>query len=145
MVFGLLFFIVNLLLVLQIISIGSSLVSERYTYVPYIGLAFLGSMLLTRINISLVKPLYWSLPLILAGVFGYLSFQRTKVWKDSHSLWTDVIEKYPDAPMPRTNRANYNITAAVDPANKNRIDTLYREALEDCNTALVHKPGDVAA
>src|SRR5678815_6094803 len=35
-VFSLLFFIVNLLLVMQFLSIGLTIVSERYTYVPYI-------------------------------------------------------------------------------------------------------------
>ncbi|HET9826142.1 MAG TPA: hypothetical protein VFP87_12470, partial [Chitinophagaceae bacterium] len=36
--FGFLFFVVNLLLVLQVVSIGTTIVSERYTYVPYIGI-----------------------------------------------------------------------------------------------------------
>src|SRR6188768_909246 len=40
-VFSVSFFIVNLLLVMQFISIGLTIVSERYTYVPYIGLSFL--------------------------------------------------------------------------------------------------------
>src|SRR5690606_15968153 len=39
-VFGLAFFLVNLLLVLQLVSIGNAVVAERYTYVPYIGLFF---------------------------------------------------------------------------------------------------------
>ena len=144
-VFSLLFFIVNLLLVLQIISIGSSLVSERYTYVPYIGLAFLAGMLLTRVQTNFSKPVLWGLPIVLTIVFGYMSFQRTKVWKDSSSLWGDVIQKYPNAVLPRTNRANYNIVAALDPANKDRADSLYKQALEDCNIALINKPGDIAA
>ena len=50
-VFGLLFFLVNILLVLQLVPIGFTIVSERYTYVPYIGLAFLVAMIVTR-NVS---------------------------------------------------------------------------------------------
>jgi hypothetical protein len=41
LVFGLGFFLINLLLVIQIIPVGRAIVAERYTYVPYIGLFFI--------------------------------------------------------------------------------------------------------
>ena len=40
-IFGILFFIINLALVLQIIPVGTSVVSERYTYLSYFGLFFI--------------------------------------------------------------------------------------------------------
>jgi tetratricopeptide (TPR) repeat protein len=144
LVFGFLFFIINLLLVLQFISIGSSLVPERYTYVPYIGLAFMLGMLLTRLKISISKPLFLGISAIISVIFGVMSFQRTKVWKNSNTLWTNVIEQYPNAPIPRTNRANDNIMRATNPANKDSADALYKQALEDCNVALKNKPDDIA-
>jgi protein O-mannosyl-transferase len=144
-VFGLSFFIINLLLVLQVVAIGSSLVSERYTYIPYIGLAFCICMLLAEVNIKLSKTINWALPLSVSVVFGSMTFERTKVWKDSNSLWSDAIEKYPDEPLPRTNRANYNIMLAINSTDKPRADSLYQYALEDCNVALIAKPDDVTA
>jgi len=46
LVFSFFFFIINLALVLQIVSIGGTLLAERYTYVPYIGICFfIGFML----------------------------------------------------------------------------------------------------
>src|SRR6266498_5191424 len=58
-VFGFLFFVINLLLVLQIISIGLTIVSERYTYVPYIGLSFMIATLVSRIKFIPQKVVSW--------------------------------------------------------------------------------------
>jgi hypothetical protein len=46
--FGIAFYIVNLSLVLQIFSVGSAVIAERYTYIPYIGLFFIAGCLLDR-------------------------------------------------------------------------------------------------
>ena len=143
-VFGFLFFIINLLLVLQIISIGSSLVPERYTYVPYIGLAFMFAMLLTNLKPNNSKLVFIGLSVLITAIFGLTTFKRTKIWKDSNTLWTNVIEHYPNAPLPRTNRANDNIIRATNPVNKDSVNALYQQALEDCNVALRNKPGDIA-
>jgi tetratricopeptide (TPR) repeat protein len=134
--FGFLFFVINLLLVSQVISIGYTLVAERYTYMPYIGLAFLCGMWLNKFAENKMKPLLWVLPLAITIVFGYITYQRTQVWKDSDTLWTDVINRYPDAPVPRTNRANYYTKLMEDPANKSRANELFQKALDDCNNAL---------
>jgi tetratricopeptide (TPR) repeat protein len=133
-VFGFLFFIVNLLLILQIISIGTTIVSERYTYVPYIGLAFLFSMLLDKYDNVIVKTVKWIVPAAIIAAFGIVTFQRTKVWKNSETLWSDAIEHYPNAPQPRTSRANY--TLKLPTTNQSEKDARFKQALEDCNIAI---------
>jgi Flp pilus assembly protein TadD len=133
-VFGLSFFIVNLLLVVQIISIGTTIVSERYTYVPYIGLAFLYSMLLVKYNNGVVKTVKWIVPAVIIAAFGIITFQRTKVWKNSETLWTDAIEHYPNAPQPRASRANY--TLKLPATTQSEKDARFKQALEDCNIAI---------
>jgi len=138
LVFGLLFFVINLLLVLQIISIGNTIVSERYTYVPYIGLSFIVGIFFDRYSKS--KLPFWLTAGAVTLIFGIITFQRTKVWKDSDSLWSDVIKHYPYSPVPRTNRANYIINRAIDPANKAQKDILFQRALDDCNVAINVKP-----
>jgi tetratricopeptide (TPR) repeat protein len=140
-VFSLLFFIVNLLLVMQFVSIGLTIVSERYTYIPYIGLAFLIGMWLNRYPGSAQSNWVKAIPLIIGVVFGIISFQRTKVWKNADTLWTDVIKHYPDAATPRSNHANYLKTIAVLPEYKARQNELLLRALEDCNVAIRVKPG----
>jgi protein O-mannosyl-transferase len=144
-VFSLLFFIVNLLLVVQFVSIGLTIVSERYTYVPYIGLSFLGGMWLEKYLVSSSNTLIKAVPFVVAIVFGIISFQRTKVWKDGDTLWADVIKKYPDAATPRSNHANYLKGLAAKPENKAQESGLLQRALEDCNVAIRLKPTHIKA
>jgi len=139
-IFGLLFFITNLLLVLQIISIGLTIVSERYTYVPYIGLSFLLGMSLNDSKANAAKYLKWALPVAITLIFGMITFERTKIWNNSGVLWADVIEHYPNAPYARTNRANFLAKRALEPAYKELKDSFYRQAIEDCNIALAINP-----
>jgi len=144
-VFSLLFFIVNLLLVVQFVSIGLTIVSERYTYVPYIGLSFLAGMWLEKYLVTSFNMLLKSVPFAIALVFGIISFQRTKVWKDGDTLWADVIKKYPDAATPRSNHANYLKSMAAKPEYKARENELLQRALEDCNVAITLKPTHIKA
>ena len=143
-IFGLLFYVVNLLLVLQIVSIGLAIVSERYSYVPYIGLAFMFAMLVSRSK--LIPP---KVSIAVAGIFllvmGVMSFQRTKVWKNSGVLWSNVLETYPRAPYARTNRANYLSKLALRPDKKASADSIYKVALEDCAIALEVRPNHAPA
>lgn len=134
-VFGILFYVINLLLVLQIISIGLAIISERYTYVPYIGLSFMLATLVSRIK--LVPPKIW---LAVATLFiiamGIISFERAQVWRNSGTLWTDALKTYPKAPYARTNRANYLSKLALRPDQKPFADSIYKVAFEDCAIAL---------
>jgi tetratricopeptide (TPR) repeat protein len=139
-VFSLLFFIVNLLLVVQFVSIGLTIVSERYTYIPYIGLSFLAGMWLNKYLSSSASSFIKAIPFIVGIIFGFISFQRTKVWKDGDTLWSDVIKHYPDAATPRSNHANYLKKMAGMPEYRSRANELLLRALEDCNVAIKLKP-----
>lgn len=144
-IFSILFFIVNLLLVIQIISIGLTIVSERYTYIPYIGLSFLFGMWLNRYAESNQKTFVRAVPLAIGIIFGIISFQRTKIWKDGDTLWSSVIKQYPDAATPRSNHADQLRKMAAMPENKGRSNELFLKALEDCNVAIQLKPTHVKA
>jgi hypothetical protein len=87
LIFSLLFFIVNLLLVVQFVSVGLTIVSERYTYVPYIGSSFLMGMWLNKYLDSKSASFIKAILFIIVIIFGFISFQRTKVWKDGDTLW----------------------------------------------------------
>jgi tetratricopeptide (TPR) repeat protein len=144
-VFSLLFFIVNLLLVMQFISIGLTIVSERYTYVPYIGLSFLVGMWLNKYLESNSSSVIRAIPFVIAIIFGFISFQRTKVWKDGDTLWSDVVKHYPDAATPRSNHADYLRKMAGLPAYKTQKDELLRRALEESSIAIKLKPTHIKA
>ncbi len=141
-VFGMLFYVTNLLLVLQLVSFGNTIVSERYTYVPYIGIAFMLSGMASRLSSS--RVVLSAMSLVAIGVFGPMSYQRTQVWHDSETLWTDVISHYPYTSVPRTNRANHISTLAGDPAYASRANAMNLQALTDCDTALKVDPKHAA-
>jgi tetratricopeptide (TPR) repeat protein len=136
LVFSFFFFMINLALVLQIVSIGGTLLAERYTYVPYIGIAFFIGMMLDKYSATINRSLLWGITGAVVLLFGIITFQRTKVWKDSDTLWTNVLEHFPNSSVPRTNRANYLIRISSSPENKTRQNELLQRALEDCNEAL---------
>lgn len=111
--FGFGFYFVTIALVLQFLSVGQVIMAERYSYVPYIGLLFVIGTLLNDLmekKISLKNPIIFSV-FSVAIFFSYITHERTKVWMNSGTLWTDVIEKYPFPPWPvevaYENRGNY--------------------------------------
>jgi protein O-mannosyl-transferase len=108
--FGALFFIVNLILVLQFLSIGDAIMAERYTYVPYIGLFFILAMGFDRFyhsqNVKF-KP-YKSFALVavvaIAVAFAGLTYTRCQVWENDVTIADDLMEKYPDDRLALNNK-----------------------------------------
>jgi len=105
---GLLIFLFTIFPVLQFLPVGETIISERYTYVPYIGLFFvIGHAYRYADRYSLLRGIKSSAPYILAVYFviiGAITWGRTRVWKDSVSFWTDVIANYPNNKIPYNNR-----------------------------------------
>ena len=100
--FGLAFFFINILLVLQLLTVGAAVIAERYTYLPYIGLFFALAWCLDDPNDA--APKRFPLRIVLAACFALLlplslvqTWVRCDVWRDSASLWDDTIRKYPTA------------------------------------------------
>ena len=98
LIFGASLFVLPLLPTLQLLPIGYAIIAERYVYMPYLGLFYLLACALQK----LTERSSVSRPVLAIGVvsavllaFGYLAHERTKVWKDSYTLWTNVIENYP--------------------------------------------------
>ena len=129
--FGVGFYAINLALVLQLMPFGNSVVSERYTYVPYIGLVF-GIMMnwATAPRLQGIKNAALGVFLVAAFVFAILANKQVKVWKDSLTLWTKAIEIYPDSYIARSNRGHYL-------ANELKQ---YDQALADYTVALETEP-----
>ncbi|MEZ0610533.1 tetratricopeptide repeat protein [Fibrella sp. WM1] len=106
--FGLAFLGLNLLLTLQLVkAVGSAAYADRYTYMAYTGLFFAIAMTLDRPRATTTR---WAL-LAVAGLFSIacalLSIQRIGVWKNSETLWTDVLKTQPFSATAYSNRALY--------------------------------------
>lgn len=100
-IFGFSFFLITIFLVLQFTPFGFAVVSERYTYLPYIGLLIILGKFYTYI-IETKPNLKFNINLFLIAVifiFSIVSFQRNKVWKNSIDLITDMTIKYPKFAM----------------------------------------------
>ncbi len=114
LVFGFLFFLVTVLPVLQFIPVGATLVADRYTYVPYVGLFFIVAYVFSYHLDSRntgpkgsVKRFPLAACVLLAlfvTVCSVIAWQRTQVWADGTTLWSDVIDKNPGAAVAYFNR-----------------------------------------
>ena len=122
-VFGLLFFICSILIVLQIFPFGRAIVAERYTYVPYIGLLYIVGACYVRFTSAR--------PYFTAGlVFFFIAFclaagSRNTYWENAVRLFSDAIAQYPDQERPYWLRGN---------AYRNQEQL--QEAFNDYQTAL---------
>lgn len=114
--FGFGFFLINLLLVIHIIPLGDAIISERYTYLPYLGLYFIAANVFFKIislenNFIPNKILKTIIPILfIAFLFHtcYSSYERTKVWNNSKTLWSNCINQYPNlADIAYNNRGNF--------------------------------------
>lgn len=88
LLFGFLFLGITLGPVLKIIPTGNDLVSNRYAYMPYIGLyAVLGYFIF-----NLKKTWLNTFAFILIVAFGVKSYSYQFTYKDSLAVWTKIIE-----------------------------------------------------
>lgn len=99
-VFGMGFYFITIVFVLQFISVGQVIMADRYSYLSYLGLLFPIGVFLNKYaekNNTFKKRIVLSI-LSLSILFIFISRERIKVWENTETLWTDVIEKYPFPP-----------------------------------------------
>lgn len=107
--FGLGFFIVNIILLLQILGAGQGFLADRFTYIAYLGLFFMMAYYLDKLVLARPKfkiPMAGLIGLVLVA-YSYQTFQQNKIWKDSASLWSHVLKYYENSTLPWGNRANH--------------------------------------
>lgn len=127
--FGFGFYFINLLLVLQFFIVGSAIMADRYTYIPYIGIFYIIGWLLARWqNQSLNKSMAYILAI--GVIMTVMSFKQSQHWKNSTTLWEHAIDVHPSY------RA-YNNRGLVYRKEKNN-----QKALEFYNEAIKLNPTD---
>ena len=117
-------FILMIALVLQFISVGSAIMADRYSYLPYLGAFFLMASVADQLVQKRKKVLYAG-SIIIALVFMKLCYERVGIWQNSETLWTDVIKKYPFKISQKGQTIQVDQTG-VEVAYKNR-GNYYRE------------------
>jgi protein O-mannosyl-transferase len=134
LVFGIVFFLVHVGLVLKFIPMGGEIVCDRYMYLPGIGIFLIlgwaycrvleGRGIRSRVGIALT-----ALMVIAVLVFSVMSHVKIRAWKDSFTMYGDVLDKYPNLALAYDNRGSAR-AALKD----------YTGALADYNRALEIRP-----
>lgn len=108
-VFGMLVFIFNVIFMLQIVGAGQGFLADRFTYIPYLGLFFIFGYILDQwLKKSPEKSnLLMGCVAAIALAYGFMTFQQNKIWTNSGTLWTHVLQYYKRSTLPYGNRANY--------------------------------------
>lgn len=151
-VYGFAFYAITVFLVLQLIPVGSAIMADRYTYLPYIGIAWLTGHYWQKFSgsnspfsVSTRYLLNFLLIFFLATI-TLTGWSRVKVWKNAGLFWSDMLGKYPNLSYAYANRgqyyyndlkdknkalADYNQGVTVDPRSyhtfKNRGYLHYKE------------------
>ena len=139
--FGFLFFVVNIFLVLQILPVGDAIMADRYTYVSYIGLFIIIGFFFERLALKFKNYrsiIYGALGIYLL-VLAIFTYERTNIWRDSFTLWKETIKNYPSAV------AYVNLGLAKEKVNIEEAYRDFKKASEiDSNYALAwHNMGAV--
>ena len=131
--FGAGFFVACIFLVLQLFPVGPTIMSERYSYLPSIGFFFVVAYFIHQLitnRVATKAPIY----IALSGYSLFLSvatYKRCDVWKDSMTLWTNVLEQFPYVGTALNNRGNIY--------GKERGDL--DRAILDFNASIQYEPG----
>ena len=94
--FGILFYALTIVLVLQFLPVGRAVMADRYAYVPSIGLFFIAGYFASLFN----QKKNFRIPVILVmAVYAlflvFLTLKQTRVWENDETLWNNTIQLYP--------------------------------------------------
>ena len=124
LVFGCLFFLVHISLVLKFLPLGVEFAADRYLYLPAIGLFLVVAELWQRSS-GWVRQAGLVCVTACVAVFAVASYARCADWKDSETFYTRILEREPKNVFARNNLGR------VLAASNRRSEALvqYREAV----------------
>jgi protein O-mannosyl-transferase len=134
--FGLIYFIFNIGVVLQVFSYHNFIMADRYSYMSSIGIFFIVAALFQWLWESKKVPAntLWAIFAIFMLVQTVLTHNRIQDWKDSLTLWHDTRAKYPDV-----------IVAWYNAGNLKAERKDLQAAIADYNEAIRRNPEHVGA
>jgi protein O-mannosyl-transferase len=140
--FGIGFYFITICLVLQFLSVGMAIMADRYTYLPYIGLALIPATLISNSS-KRIRILLMSFSVCFITILIIQSKRQIKIWSNTETLWTNVINKYPDEELPRRARGKYYSKKSLQTTNESEKKSLEDKALIDFSEAI--KAGTTSA
>lgn len=134
--FGTAFFFITIMLVLQFISVGIAIKADRYTYIPYIGLAFIPAMLIEERLRERTRKTIVIISCFFVVFLWFLTSRQADVWQNTETLWTDVIKKYPEAETPRASRGKFYTRKSLSAKSVSEKTYFEEKALADFMVAV---------
>jgi len=140
------FFIINIILLLQFIPVGSAMHADRYAYIPSIGFFLLIAILVVKLIEN--KPELKKTAFIVLGLYivmlGTLTYFRTFAWENSLTLWTDTVQKSPKSVVAWNNLGSYNEKEAkiLTDNNEHELSLKHRLAAIDYFTNAINGKPD---
>lgn len=110
LIFGFAFYFITIALVLQFISVGAVIMADRYSYLSYVGPFFIIGYFFDyarKFLSSSGSTMLAAILIIAVGVFSFLTHERTKVWTNAETLWTDAMNQFPFVEIAYENRGIY--------------------------------------
>lgn len=135
--FSILFYIINLILVLQFKPVGSAIIADRYTYMPLIGIFIIIGYFIQKLADKYNAKLpFFTIVLISIVSLSLvaLSYKQATTWKDTASLWDQAIKVNQSSRAYSNRGLEYkkegNISAALELYNKAiQINKIEKDAL----------------
>ena len=113
LIFGMGFFLLLLLPVLQFLPFSIAAFAERFTYLPYIGLFFMAAVGLQWLAERYGNVVLGAAALVVV-VYGGITMVHSRTWENGGTMWTNVISQYPEGHFAYGNRASYHISQGAN-------------------------------
>ncbi len=99
------FYAITVALVLQLLPVGGAIIADRYSYIPSIGIFLLAAFGIHELyKQTSMRTISMGLVVVITATYSYMTYQRTQVWKDGMTLWSDVINKGNEVALAYNNR-----------------------------------------
>lgn len=123
--FGIIFFILMIILMLQLFPNSYGLMNDHYLYIPLIGaFIFLTSFIYQKIKSKTILILFFSIYIL---AFIFVSRQRVEVFKNGISVFSDILKSYPESYVALNNRGTIYF-------EKNNLDLALKDFSESIKT-----------
>lgn len=90
----------------QILPVGSAFAADRYFYLASLGICLFLAYGWKTWSAKLPENSGLIIFALLLSSWGTMTYKRTQIWKDTESLFLDVIKTYPNVPVAYNNIGN---------------------------------------
>ncbi len=98
--FGLGWFLVNVVLVLQVLPVGAAMMADRYTYVSYVGPGIALALGIARVaDRHRAGRALWGAGFLFVALLAPLTGAQVRTWRDTDALWSNVLRRQDGPPL----------------------------------------------